>query len=101
MSENIIVSYTSEELAGKRKRGESLTDWQRVISTTDQDIEDAIAADPDAEEITDEDWEHAEFVVSLRLDKELMAWLQSQEENFQDHIQRLVREEMQQKSKSL
>ena len=98
MSEN-IVSYTSEELAEKRLRGESLTDWQRVTNATEQEIEEAIAADPDAEEITDEDWENGEFVVSLRLNTELMAWLQSQEESYQDHIQRLIREAMQQKSK--
>ena len=60
---------------------------------------EAIAADSDAEEITDEDWENGEFVVSLRLNRELMAWLQSQEESYQDHIQRLIREAMQQKSK--
>lgn len=96
MSEN-IVSYTSEEIAEKRSRGENLTDWQRVKSATDQEIDQAIAEDPDAEEITDEDWQHGEFVVSLRLNTELMAWLQSQEENFQEHIQRLVREEMRQK----
>ena len=98
MSEN-IVSYTSEELAEKRLKGESLTDWQRVTNATDQEIEEAISADPDAEEITDEDWENGEFVVSLRLNTELMAWLQSQEESYQDHIQRLIREAMQQKSK--
>ncbi len=98
MSEN-IVSYTSEELAEKRLRGESLTDWQRVTNATDRELEEAIAADPDAEEITDEDWENGEFVVSLRLNTELMAWLQSQEESYQDHIQRLIHEAMQQKSK--
>ena len=96
-----IVSYSSEEIAEKRLRGESLTDWQRVKSATDREIDLAIASDPDAEEITDEDWKHGEFVVSLRLNTELMTWLQSQEENFQEHIQRLVREEMQQKSKLL
>ena len=36
MSEN-IVSYTSEELAEKRLRGESLTGWQQVMNATDQE----------------------------------------------------------------
>ena len=54
MSEN-IVSYTSEELAVMRKQGESKTNWQRVKASTDEDIEAAMAADPDNEAITDKD----------------------------------------------
>ena len=57
MPEN-IVSYTSEELAAMEARGESRTDWQRVKTMTDTEIDAAIASDPDAEEIMDEDWQH-------------------------------------------
>ncbi len=96
MSEK-IVSYTSEELAAMRERGESRTDWQRVKAMTDAEIEAAIAADPDAEEITDEDWQHATMTVPLQLDAEMMTWLQAQGEDYQAHIHRLVREEMRQK----
>ena len=97
MSEN-IVSYTSEELAAKRSQGESRTDWQRVKTATDADIEAAMETDPDTEEITDRDWENATLTVPLELDMDMMAWLQAQEENYQTHIQHLVREEMRQKS---
>ncbi len=97
MSEN-IVSYTSEELAAQRAQGESHTDWQRVKTATDADIEAAMETDPDTEEITDRDWENATLTVPLELDIDMMAWLQAQEENYQTHIQRLVREEMRQKS---
>ena len=95
MSEK-IVSYTSEELAAMRTQGKSLTDWQRVKNATDEDIEAAMAADPDSEEITDEDWHQATLTVPLQLDVEMMTWLEAQEENYQAHIQRLVREEMRQ-----
>ena len=97
MSEN-IVSYTSEELAAQRAQGKSRTDWQRVKTATDADIEAAMKKDPDTEEITDQDWKNATLTVPLQLDTEMMAWLQAQEENYQTHIQRLVREEMRQKS---
>ena len=100
MSEK-IVSYTSEELATMRSRGESGTDWQRVKTLTDADIEAAMAADPDSEEITEEDWQNARLTVPLELEPEMMAWLQAQSENYQDHIQRLVRQEMQQKAADL
>lgn len=96
MPEN-IVSYTSEELATMRERGESRTDWQRIKTMTDADIDAAIAADPDAEEITDEDWQQATLTIPVQLDAEMMAWLKSQGEDYQAHIQRLVREEMRQK----
>jgi uncharacterized protein (DUF4415 family) len=92
-----IVSYTSEELAAMRARGESRTDWQRVKAMTDAEVEAAIAADPDAEEITDEDWKHVTMTIPVQLDAEMMTWLKSQGEDYQAHIQRLVREEMQQK----
>ena len=100
MSEK-TVSYTSEELAAMRSRGESGTDWQRVKTLTEADIEAAMAADPDSEEITEEDWQHARLTVPLELEPEMMAWLQAQSENYQDYIQRLVRQEMQQKAADL
>jgi uncharacterized protein (DUF4415 family) len=96
MPEN-IVSYTSEELAAMEARGESRTDWQRVKAMTDADIDAAIASDPDAEEITEEDWQHVTMTIPVQLDAEMMTWLKSQGEDYQVHIQRLVREEMQQK----
>ena len=97
MSEN-IVSYTSKELAAQRAQGKSCTDWQRVKNATDAEIDLAMATDPNAEEINDQDWESAILTVPLELDTEMMSWLQAQEENYQIHIQRLVREEMRQKS---
>lgn len=96
MPEN-IVSYTSEELAAMEVRGESRTDWQRVKAMTDAEIDAAIASDPDAEEITDEDWERVTMTVPVQLDAEMMTWLKSQGEDYQAHIQRLVRQEMQRK----
>ena len=71
MSEK-IVSYTSEELAAMRSWGESGTDWQRVTTSTDADIEAAIAADPESEEITEEDWQRARLTVPLELEPEMM-----------------------------
>lgn len=72
MPEN-IVSYTSEELAAMRARGESRTDWQRVKAATDTDIEAAVVADPDVEEITEEDWKHVTVTIPLQLDAEMMT----------------------------
>ncbi|WP_250126690.1 hypothetical protein [Chroococcidiopsis sp. CCMEE 29] len=82
MPEN-IVSYTSKELAAMEAQGESRTDWQRVKAMTDAEIEAAIAADPDAEEITDEEWQRVTLTIPVQLDAEMMAWLQAQGEDCQ------------------
>lgn len=43
------VVYTAEELEERRKRGESRIDWARVDAMTEEELERAIAADPDAD----------------------------------------------------
>ncbi len=54
-----IVSYTSEEVAAMRARGESLTDWARVDAKTDEEIAADTTSDPAWDGIP-EDWhEHA------------------------------------------
>lgn len=42
-----IVRYSAEELAAKRKRGETRSDWARAAAMTDAEIEADIASDPD------------------------------------------------------
>ena len=42
-----IVSYTAEELREMRERGEDLTDWERVGSLTDEEIEELWHITPD------------------------------------------------------
>ncbi len=47
---------------GHRRKGK--TDWAQVDALTDQEIEAAVADDPDAAPLLDEEfWEHAELVV--------------------------------------
>ena len=52
---NKIVSYTEDELIVMRARGEDQTDWKAFKAMTDEEIEAAIAADPDATHPTDEE----------------------------------------------
>jgi hypothetical protein len=42
-----IVSYTVAELEAMRARGESRTDWARVDAMTEEELEAAIASDPE------------------------------------------------------
>ncbi len=61
--EEHIVRYTAKEIEELIARGESKTDWARVDAMTDEDIERAIAEDPDWADFKDIDWANATIVV--------------------------------------
>jgi uncharacterized protein (DUF4415 family) len=95
MSEERITRVT---LAQARKM-KSQTDWERVRALTDEDIDRAIAEDPDAAPIwTEEEWAHARVVfpqgkapVTLRLDKDIIAWFKSRGRGYQTRINAVLR----------
>ena len=62
--EEHIVSYTAEQLDEMIARGESQTDWQRVASMTDEEIEQNAETDPDSPQYPypDDFWQDAELV---------------------------------------
>ncbi|MBF0166432.1 MAG: BrnA antitoxin family protein [Alphaproteobacteria bacterium] len=93
MKSGTIVRKSLSELG----RGKS--DWARVDALTDADIEKAIAKDPDAAPILDEDWfRNAEIVfppgksaVSLRLDKDVLSWFKRQGRGYQSRMNAVLR----------
>ncbi|WJR66063.1 BrnA antitoxin family protein [Neorhizobium sp. CSC1952] len=109
MSKNSITTVTLDELRLKRARGEkSLTDWARVEAMTDEDIDRAIADDPDWEEFKDIDWSKAEIVVpaqkksiSIRVDEDVIDFFKSTGKGYQTRINAVlkhyVREQKRQK----
>jgi uncharacterized protein (DUF4415 family) len=88
MSEQRIVRRT----LGDRKKGQ--TDWAAVKALTDEEIDRAIAEDPDAAPVLDEEWfRTAEVVlpepktpISIRLDREVIEWFKSQGTGYQSRI---------------
>ena len=57
--------FTEEELLARMAAGEpSGTDWDKVNSLTDEDIDRAMQDDPDAVEIDDAFWENAVYVTA-------------------------------------
>ena len=70
------------------------TDWKRVRGTTDAEIDEQIASDPDTAPAVDEDWmEHAELVVpvnkqavSIRLDDEVLNFFKGLGRGYQTRI---------------
>ncbi len=81
MSEARITRVSRKQL----ERMEDKTDWARVDALTDEDIERAVAEDPDAAPFwTEEDWKNARVVwpqgkapVTLRLDRDIIAWFKA------------------------
>lgn len=79
-----------------RERGR--TDWAKVEALTDEGIERAIAADPDAAPILDEAWFRnavletpAKIATSIRVDGDVMAWFRSQGRGWQTRMNAVLR----------
>lgn len=84
-------------MAGLARKGK--TDWARVDALTDEDIDKAIAGDPDAAPImTDEDLARGRIVypepkrqISIRLDREVIDWFKRQGPGYQTRINAVLR----------
>ena len=94
--EGNIVSYTADELDEMLKNGEDLTDWERVKSLTDEEVEASI----DFEDEGEFDWENAIPVsiildpkrqITIRLDQDVLDWFKSKGEGYQTRINAVLR----------
>ena len=89
---------------GDRRKGK--TDWARVDALTDEDIEAAIADDPDWGEFKDVDWSNAVLVIppkkkaiSIRIDEDVLDYFKREGNGYQRRMNAVLRSYMQQKSK--
>ncbi len=92
MSKNGIVRLSAEQLTP----GE--TDWAVVDALTDEEIDRAIAEDPDAAPILDEEWFKnatifipAKAATSMRIDSDVMDWFRSQGRGWQTRMNAVLR----------
>ncbi|GEM_PF-6148692 len=76
------------------------TDWVRVDSLSETDVEHAIAADPDSE-VLPKNWKErleivdpvsGELTIVIRLDRETADYLKSEEGALNDRIREVLRE---------
>jgi uncharacterized protein (DUF4415 family) len=74
------------------------TDWDRVDRLTDEEIEAAIADDPDAAPILDDAWFEeavlgvpAKLATSIRIDADVMDWFKSQGKGWQTRMNAVLR----------
>ena len=93
MSAKRIVRRTPSS----RRRGK--TDWERVDTMSDQEIENAAKADPDAAPILDKEWfRTAKLVlperkvpISLRMDREVVEWFKAHGKRYQSRMNAVLK----------
>jgi uncharacterized protein (DUF4415 family) len=93
MSKRTIIRVSADQL----KPGN--TDWARVDALTDEEIERAIAEDPDAAPLADEEWfRTAEISIpatkvatSIRVDGDVIEWFKTQGRGWQTRMNAVLR----------
>jgi uncharacterized protein (DUF4415 family) len=92
-----IARYTAEELAEKRRRGETRSDWARAAALTSQEIEAQVAADPDEAGMV-VDWDHLiielpkpKADLHMRIDRDVLDYFRSQGKGYQTRINAVLR----------
>lgn len=77
------------------KLGPGETDWERVRNMTDEEIEAAIASDPDSDFSMDQgEWELVipkKQPVSIRLDEDVLAYFKETGPRYQTRINKVLR----------
>jgi uncharacterized protein (DUF4415 family) len=99
-NEENIKSYTVEEIRAMRARGESRTNWAEIEAMTEEEIEAAIASDPEEAGI-EWDWDSAKLVIpepkehiNLRVDADVLRFFKSQGKGYQTRINAVLRSYM-------
>ena len=89
------ITRVSLKQARKMK---SETDWARLAAMTEEEIERNALEDRDNPPMTEEDWKNARVVwpqgkapVTLRLDKDVIAWFKLRGRGYQTRINAVLR----------
>ena len=98
-----IVSYSSEKLEDMRRRGETETDWAKLDASSEEELEGAIANDPDWRDIPS-DWhkdaklglpfplpKEGKRQVTLRLDPDILDHFKHHGRGWQTRINAVLR----------
>jgi len=99
-------THIIEHPDGRLERRKSETDWARLDTMTDEEIEASIANDPDWEEFKDIDWSKAVLVIppkkkaiSIRVDEDVLDYFKKEGTGYQRRMNAVLRSYMQQKRK--
>ena len=97
--------YTVEELDEKARRGDSLSDWNQALASTEEELEAAIQSDPDEADL-DFDWSRVTVdsprpkeVLNMRIDKDILDFFKKTGRGYQTRINAVLRGYVDQKRK--
>jgi uncharacterized protein (DUF4415 family) len=100
-NEETITRITLDEAKKRIAAGHSQTNWAKVDAMTEEDIEAAIASDPDEADIQ-WDWSKATIglpspkaMVNMRLDRDVLDWFREGGRGYQTRINAVLRSYMQ------
>jgi uncharacterized protein (DUF4415 family) len=92
-----IVRYTAEDLAEKRRRGETRSDWARAAAVTSEEIEAQAAADPDEAGMV-VDWDSVTVELPkpkadlhMRIDRDVLDYFRGMGKGYQTRINAVLR----------
>lgn len=95
MREKGITRVSSKDL----HKMKDLTDWDALRAMTDEDIERAVASDPDTWIPTEDEWANARVVwpagkepISIRVDREIVQWFGHRGLDYGAEINAVLRE---------
>lgn len=99
-------TFIVEHADGRLERQRDETNWERVKSITDEELEKIIADDPDEAPFRDIDWSTVKLEkntvktpVSIRLDPDVLAFFKKDGPGYQKRINKVLRAFVEQKSK--
>jgi uncharacterized protein (DUF4415 family) len=109
-----IVRYTAEEIDAMIARGESQTDWARVMAKTEEELAADMASDP-AWDGVPEDWaEHAHKAsgwpamrkedkcqVTMQLDADVLDHFKSQGDDWQSRLNAALRDYVEREAEAI
>jgi uncharacterized protein (DUF4415 family) len=95
--ENTYRQYSADELAAKRKREQTRSDWTRAAAMTDAEIEADIASDPDEAGMV-VDWDSVSVELPkpktdlhMRIDRDVLDFFRKTGRGYQTRINAVLR----------
>lgn len=95
------MAVSAKRIAGRTPRSSrrGKTDWERVRSLTDKQIEDVLRSDPDVAPILDDQWfrtaklimPERKVPVSMRIDREVLEWFKAQGARYQSRMNAVLK----------
>ena len=92
-----IARYTAEELAAKRRRGKTRSNWATAAAMTSEEIEAQVAADPDEVGMV-VDWDSVTVELPkpkadlhMRVDRDVLDYFRGMGKGYQTRINAVLR----------